>query len=64
MWTLVGGGMKRLEDSGRPMADVLPRKAHWIQDRVVEFQPQDNYLTTSSGLQVLFLSLLFNHHIP
>jgi len=34
------------------MADVLPRKAHWIQDRVVEFQPQDNYLTTSSGLQV------------
>ena len=25
MWTLVGGGLKQMEQSGKPMADVLPK---------------------------------------
>lgn len=35
MWTMVGGGMKTVEQSGRPMKDVLPTAADWIQDHVV-----------------------------
>ena len=35
MWTMVGGGMKTVEQSARPMKDVLPAKADWIQDQAV-----------------------------
>ena len=52
MWTLVGGGMKQLKDSGRPMGDVLPSKAQWIKDRVVVFHPQQNQLVTASGEEI------------
>merc|ERR1719347_1373851 len=32
MWTLVGGGLKSLDQSAKHMKDVLPKKAIWIQD--------------------------------
>ena len=68
MWTLVGGGMKTLEDSGRPMGDVLPSKAQWIKDRVAEFHPQRNQLLTSSGEEIDYdylivaMGLQLNYH--
>lgn len=49
MWTLVGGGMKQLEQSGRPMGEVLPNKAKWIKERAVSFFPEENRLVTASG---------------
>ncbi|XP_037092292.1 sulfide:quinone oxidoreductase, mitochondrial-like [Pollicipes pollicipes] len=54
MWTLVGGGMKSAEQSGRPMKDVLPAAADWIQDRVVSFDPSSNKVTTSSGDEISY----------
>lgn len=52
MWTLVGGGMKQLEESGRPMSQVLPSKARWIKDRVAAFHPGRNQLVTASGEEI------------
>ncbi|CAL4164288.1 unnamed protein product, partial [Meganyctiphanes norvegica] len=52
MWTLVGGGMKTLEASGRPMADVLPKKADWIKQKVTDFDPQNNKVTTEDGQDI------------
>lgn len=49
MWTLVGGGLKDLQQSGRPMADCLPKSATWIKDSVTSFSPETNQVTTSSG---------------
>nr|QTJ02331.1 sulfide quinone oxidoreductase 2 [Xenograpsus testudinatus] len=52
MWTLVGGGMKTLENSGRPMSQVLPKKADWIKQRVVTFDPHNNKVMTEDGSEI------------
>ncbi|XP_068204174.1 sulfide:quinone oxidoreductase, mitochondrial-like [Palaemon carinicauda] len=52
MWTLVGGGMKTLEDSGKPMSEVLPRKADWIKRKVVSFDPHNNKVITDKGQEI------------
>lgn len=49
MFTLVGGGMKSVEDSVRPMADVLPPLAKWVKDKAEKFDPASNSVTTKSG---------------
>ena len=54
MWTLVGGGMKDLKDSGRRMADVLPTNATWIKERATNFSPETNTLKTESGKQITY----------
>ena len=52
LWTLVGGGIKRLADSARPMAGVLPRKARWIRDAVARLEPDGNRIVTGEGRTV------------
>ncbi|KAK7074777.1 hypothetical protein SK128_016877 [Halocaridina rubra] len=52
MWTLVGGGMKTLENSGKPMSQVLPKKADWIKQKVVGFDPKNNKVTTDDGQEI------------
>lgn len=49
MWTLVGGGVKTLEQSVRPMESLLPREATWLRDSVASFDPDNNCLTTANG---------------
>jgi len=46
MWTLVGAGLKDKEQSVRPMADVMPKKAKWIKEKVSHFAPEDNTVVT------------------
>ncbi|MBQ0732885.1 NAD(P)/FAD-dependent oxidoreductase [Aquimarina celericrescens] len=45
-WTLVGAGTYNYERTKRSMADVIPKKADWIKDSVVSFDPEDNSVTT------------------
>lgn len=52
MWTLVGGGMKTLEASGRLMGDVLPKKADWIKQKVTSFDPSNNCVITEDGQDI------------
>jgi len=49
MWTLVGGGMKTLADSGKPMQSVLPKNISWIRDRVTEIRPEGNEVCVGVG---------------
>lgn len=58
MFTLIGGGMKRLEHSYKQMGDVLPQKAKWLQGKAVEFQPASNTVTTSRGNTIHYDILL------
>jgi len=46
---LIGGGMKKLEDSQMPMSDVLPVNASWLKDSAMKFDPATNTVTTQSG---------------
>ena len=58
MFTLIGGGMRRLEQSFRYMADVLPKKIQWIKDKAIHFDPNNNTVSTSSGHDIKYDMLL------
>ena len=52
MFTLVGAGAKKLEQSVRPMASVMTPQAKWLKTSVTEFHPEDNYVVTADGKKV------------
>ncbi|KAH8304994.1 hypothetical protein KR059_001093 [Drosophila kikkawai] len=54
MFTLIGGGMKRLDQSHRQMGDVLPKKAKWIQESALNFDPDKNEVSTSGGKTIAY----------
>lgn len=54
MFTLIGGGMKRLEQARASMSDVLPKKTKWIQDKVMHFDPMHNLVTTLKGTNISY----------
>jgi eukaryotic sulfide quinone oxidoreductase len=58
MFTLVGGGMKTLANSGRPMASVLPSQARWVKDEVSKFEPKSNTVLTKNGDTIEYKYLL------
>ena len=49
LWTLVGGGVFPKEESARPMGEVMPKGATWIQDAAAEIDPENNTVTTQNG---------------
>ncbi|WP_339728242.1 FAD/NAD(P)-binding oxidoreductase [uncultured Gimesia sp.] len=53
-WTLVGGGAFRKEDTRRDEASVIPKKATWIQDAVIEFDPERNQIKTRDGRTIQY----------
>lgn len=65
LWTLVGGGAAKKEDSERDMAAVIPDGAIWIQQAVKSFDPENNqvllqddtpveykYLVVGAGIEI------------
>jgi sulfide:quinone oxidoreductase len=49
LWTLVGGGVFPKEESARPMVDVIPRGATWMQEAAASFDPEAQTVTTADG---------------
>ena len=49
LWTLVGGGIFKPEDSARNESDLIPYNVQWIKDHVASFSPQTNCVTTRGG---------------
>lgn len=41
--------MKTLEDSSRPMAEVLSPLTKWVKDKAEKFDPKNNTVTTKNG---------------
>lgn len=58
MFTLIGGGMKRLEQSYKPMASVLPKDMKWLQEKAKQFDPKNNIVITSGGNNIKYDLLL------
>lgn len=58
MFTLIGGGIKTLNDSYRPMAKVLPALAKWLKDSAVKFEPENNAVYTANGDKIEYDFLL------
>ena len=49
MWSLVGAGLKRLQQSVRPTASLLPSTVTWLRDSVSAFHPDTNQVVTEAG---------------
>jgi sulfide:quinone oxidoreductase len=52
LWTLVGAGVFKKEETERDQADYIPSGATWIKDFVSSFDPDNNKLTTQDGTVV------------
>jgi len=49
MWTLVGAGLKRKEQSARPMSDMISRKVQWVPQAAARVTPAKNEVVLSDG---------------
>ncbi len=54
LWTLVGGGIVKRDETARPMASVIPSGVSWLRNRAVEFFPHQNKLILDSGEEVSY----------
>ncbi len=54
LWTLVGAGAARREQTERDESTLIPRKATWIKDAVASFEPEHNYLLTRGGQKISY----------
>lgn len=58
IWTLVGGGVFPKEISARPQGDYVPYGVNWIQDTVVEFDPDRNAVALRGGTRLTYDHLI------
>nr|XP_012139841.1 PREDICTED: cyclin-T-like isoform X1 [Megachile rotundata] len=49
MFTLIGGDIRSFDASKKPMKEVLPKDATWLQENVMSFEPEQNQVTMSNG---------------
>ncbi|KAJ2668490.1 hypothetical protein IWW42_005166 [Coemansia sp. RSA 1085] len=54
LFTFVGGGLKSLGDTYRPMADVMPPNAQWINQAAATVDPEANTVTLADGSTVSY----------
>lgn len=54
LWTLVGGGAAKKEDTVRKMDRLVPDGAIWIKDSAVSFYPQENVIHLANGSKVSY----------
>lgn len=54
LWTLVGGGAPKKEESERDLASLIPAGVDLIGDAVTEFRPNQNTLLTKQGTIVSY----------
>lgn len=53
-WTLVGGGLKKLENSKKDMLSLIPKNVKWIKDSAVKFDPDKNTFYTERNNEVIY----------
>ncbi|WP_299487084.1 FAD/NAD(P)-binding oxidoreductase [Acaryochloris sp. IP29b_bin.137] len=53
-WTLVGGGCIPFEATVQPQQTLIPPEVTWLQDTVVQFEPDQNRLHTQHGTPVIY----------
>ena len=54
LWTLVGGGVCKKEESRRQEVNYIPAGAAWIKEKVATIQPDSNTIVTDSGKSITY----------
>ena len=67
MWTLVGGGRADVNSTERSEASVMPKKATWIRNSAVAFDPDNNVVECADGARysaVQYLDAMAERYPP
>ncbi|MEY3866363.1 MAG: hypothetical protein RLZZ338_254 [Cyanobacteriota bacterium] len=51
-WTLVGGGLMKIEETVRAQKDFIPKGTTWIKDSVTQLDPDHNIVITQTGKHI------------
>lgn len=54
IFTLVGGGVEKLENTRKNEKDVLPKNCTWIKDKAADFDLKKNVVTTENGHEIMY----------
>jgi sulfide:quinone oxidoreductase len=54
MFTLVGGGLRSLQDATQPEADVLPQGVDWLRTAAAEIDADSSSITTADGKKLRY----------
>ncbi|CAG8515836.1 31203_t:CDS:2, partial [Racocetra persica] len=54
LWTFVGAGLKKFDESAKPMKEVLPENAEWIKNEATKVDPENNTVILQDGQQVKY----------
>ncbi|KAJ3279659.1 hypothetical protein HK104_001264 [Borealophlyctis nickersoniae] len=54
LWTFVGAGLKTFDESKRPMKDLIPKEADWLQNRVSKIDPANNLVHSADGKEIKY----------
>ncbi|MEH2119207.1 NAD(P)/FAD-dependent oxidoreductase [Nostoc sp.] len=57
-WTLVGGGVYKVEDTVRDEKDYIPDGATWLKDYVAKLDPDNNTVITQEGKRICYEYLI------
>ena len=57
-WTLVGAGVFDFRKTRRPESSLIPRGVDWIKDRVTDFDPERNSVTTAASGTITYEALV------
>lgn len=58
LWTLVGGGEAKKEETERSMKELIPEGADWIKAAVTSFEPEENHIQLSDGRRLEYEYLI------
>jgi NADH dehydrogenase FAD-containing subunit len=54
LWTLIGAGEFKKEDSMRDESPLIPKGTTWVKDGVHQYKPKENYVITKSGKKITY----------
>jgi NADH dehydrogenase FAD-containing subunit len=54
MFTLIGGGLRSLQDATQPEAAVLPQGVDWLRTAVAEIDADSSSITTADGKKLKY----------
>ena len=57
-WTLVGGGVFERAETIRPMSELMPKRATWIQAAVSSFEPDQHLVVLEDGEAIGYRTLV------
>lgn len=54
LWTLVGAGLRRMEETRKETSQIIPSGVTWIQEKVEKILPQEKTVSLKNGQKITF----------